>query len=277
MKTTLLIVLVVIAVLTAPAGWYLARQGLVPKPEDTVDPRLAEIAELQQKTKNLTIDLNVLTKRIIALEERGAGAEERVISSGEDTPPADALADSFAQVVLIANRREVNLGLTNSGSEFLMKLFGPPRDVLTDQCEEMTNPLLRDMIKLEDVGPVRVQMLAPAILSLRQVFKNVQIFEPELYARLSTAGSLCVRYVRGIPGAASTHAYGLSVDLNVDGMLDSLGDGRTQLGLILLADFFNKEGWYWGAGFSREDSMHFQVSKEKILQWKRQGLITTLQ
>ena len=81
-------------------------------------------------------------------------------------------------------------------------------------------------------------MIEPAILSLRQVFRNVKIFEPELYARINTAGSLCVRHIRGRPGSVSTHAYGLSVDLNIDGKLDTLGDGKTQLGLILLADFF---------------------------------------
>ena len=49
--------------------------------------------------------------------------------------------------------------------------------------------------------------------------------------------------------------------------------GKTQLGLTLLADFFNKEGWIWGAGFGREDSMHFEVSREKLLQWRRLGQI----
>ena len=116
-------------------------------------------------------------------------------------------------------------------------------------------------------------MLEPAIISLQQIFKNVQVFEPELYDRISTAGSLCVRLIRGSETSISTHAYGLSVDLNIDGQLDNLGDGKTQLGLTILAEFFKREGWYWGAGFSREDSMHFQVSREKIETWRRLGQI----
>jgi len=52
-----------------------------------------------------------------------------------------------------------------------------------------------------------------------------------------------------------------------------LGDGKTQLGLTILAEFFKREGWYWGAGFGREDSMHFQVSREKIETWRRLGQI----
>ncbi|MEM9851674.1 MAG: M15 family metallopeptidase, partial [Pseudomonadota bacterium] len=169
-----------------------------------------------------------------------------------------------------------NKGLTNSGSSYLIGLFGRPAENMNNQnCVPMTNPLLRDLVKTEDVGPIRVTMLEPAILSLRQVFRNVKIFEPELYKRIKTAGSLCVRLIRGSTTSVSTHAYGLSVDLNIDGVTDTLGDGKTQLGLVILADFFNKEGWYWGASFGREDSMHFQVSREKIDQWLRQGLIST--
>ena len=56
-------------------------------------------------------------------------------------------------------------------------------------------------------------------------------------------------------------------------MTDTLGDDRTQLGLILLSEFFQREGWYWGAGFGREDSMHFEVSREKVEQWRRLGLL----
>jgi hypothetical protein len=45
------------------------------------------------------------------------------------------------------------------------------------------------------------------------------------------------------------------------------------LGLTILADFFEAEGWIWGAGFGREDSMHFEVSREMIEQWRAEGKI----
>lgn len=181
--------------------------------------------------------------------------------------------DIYTQVVNIANRREVNEGLTNSSSSYLVGVFGPPREDLTQECQPMTNPILKDLVVTRDVGPIRVTMLEPAIISLQQVFKNVQVFEPELYDRISTAGSLCVRLIRDSETSISTHAYGLSVDLNIDGQLDTLGDSKTQLGLTILAELFKSEGWYWGAGFGREDSMHFQVSREKIETWRRLGQI----
>lgn len=275
MKTTVLIILAIITALTAPIGWFVAQMVTNGGGSTAMVAMRADLDELTQKTRDLTIDLNVLTQRVTAMENGGGGGgNEQTYADPEDDIPSDSLASSYAQIVQIADRREVNSGLRNSGSSYLVGLFGLPRPDLSENCQSMTNPLLKDMVKTENVGPIRVTMLEPALLSLRQVFRNVKIFEPELYGRISTAGSLCVRQIRGRPGTVSTHAYGLSVDLNIDGVLDTLGDSKTQLGLMLLADFFNKEGWYWGAGFSREDSMHFQVGKEKIEQWLRQGLIT---
>ena len=272
MKTTILIILAIIVALTAPLGWYFAQTMVSGEGSPAIVALRTQVEELSEKNRNLTIDMNALTQRVNSMESSGGGVVEQTYADPEETE-MDSLADSFAQTVLIADRREVNKGLSNSGSQYLTNLFGPPREDLTENCQPMTNPILSELVKTENVGPIRVTMIEPALLSLRQVFRNVKIFEPELYARINTAGSLCVRHIRGRPGSVSTHAYGLSVDLNIDGILDTLGDGKTQLGLILLADFFNKEGWYWGAGFGREDSMHFQVSKEKIDQWLRQDLI----
>ena len=261
-------ILLAIAIITAPAGWYLANMLFFTTNKFA---SAEDVAAMQEQLTALTIDFNNLQQQVVLIGERGAASQTTTYS--ETPEEADSLADIFAQVVLIADRRNVNEGLTNSSSSYLMGIFGPPRENLTQECQPMTNPILKDLVVTRDVGPVRVTMLEPAIVSLQQVFKNVQVFEPELYDRISTAGSLCVRLIRGSETSVSTHAYGLSVDLNIDGQLDTLGDSKTQLGLTILAEFFNKEGWYWGAGFGREDSMHFQVSREKIETWRRLGQI----
>jgi len=259
--------LISIAILTAPAGWYGAHLLLG---RDTAT--LADVEAVREELRSLTIDFNTLRQQVELLEQRGVSSNDTITFS--DTPAAsDTLQDSFAQVVLIADRQDVNEGMTAASPTYLTGLFGLPRPDLSQDCETMTNPVLADMLRTEDVGPIRVQMLEPAIISLRQVFKNVEIFEPELYARIVSPGSLCVRLIRGSETSVSTHSFGLSLDLNIDGVTDTLGDDRTQLGLILLSEFFQKEGWYWGAGFGREDSMHFEVSREKVEQWRRLGLL----
>ncbi|HWW76093.1 MAG TPA: peptidoglycan-binding protein, partial [Pyrinomonadaceae bacterium] len=45
----------------------------------------------------------------------------------------------------------------------------------------------------------------------------------------------------------------------------------TQRGLAAIAPIFNQHGWSWGAGFPREDSMHFELSDQKIRQLHAAG------
>ena len=84
---------------------------------------------------------------------------------------------------------------------------------------------------------------------------------------------LCARLIRGSTASISRHAFGVAIDLSVGGTIDAMGDGKTQFGLILLADYFQAEGWLWGAAFSREDSMHFEVSADLFERWLSEGLI----
>ncbi|MGV6849064.1 MAG: M15 family metallopeptidase [Marinibacterium sp.] len=235
-----------------------------------------EIEVLRGQMQKMQEAITALQRRIDTLEQRplsGLGDS----SYGGNAPPLNQgpndIIDAYAQVVLIANRRQVNRGLKVANPRFLEEFLGRPRETLSDDCEEMTNPDLKAMLKVEQVGPIRVAMLQPALDSLRRVFANVQSADPDLYARIQTAGALCVRQIRGTTGRTSTHSFGLAVDLNIDGQLDTLGDGKTQLGLTILADFFRDEGWVWGAGFGREDSMHFEVSRQKLEEWRSDGRI----
>ncbi|MCL5777325.1 M15 family metallopeptidase [Limibaculum sp. FT325] len=263
-------ILIALAILLAPLVWHLSG-ALFGEP--AAEP---EIVRLRAEIDEMKGDLKRLAERVDGLDSRTARALDPVdqgLAAAPNAEVSDSLRDAFAQVVLIANRRNSNDGLTPATPAFLEEMFGKPRDDLGDDCQPATNPKLTALLALEDVGPIKAHLIQPALISLRQIFANVQFYEPELYARIKSAGSLCVRTIRGAAEAASAHAYGLAVDINIDGYLDTLGDGKTQLGLTLLADFFKKEGWIWGAAFGREDSMHFEVSREKLEQWSRLGLI----
>ena len=234
------------------------------------------------------IEIEVLRAQIEALSAQIKQLEQRILENRAPTgtAPADGqdqseflndgpnnILDSYAQVVLIANRRNLNKGMKAASPSYLEGIFGKPRPDLTPDCQSMTNQRLAAKLKVAQVGPVRVQMQQPALDSLGRVFERIKAADPDLYDRIETSGSLCVRYIRGAPGRTSTHAFGLSLDLNVDGRLDTLGDGKTQLGLTILADFFRNEGWYWGAGFGREDSMHFEVSRDLVEKWIAEGAL----
>lgn len=266
-----------LSILAAPVAWQIAGT------EREAAPDASAFAAMQAEMQSLKQEIAALRAQVDGLDARTSiGITSRLrpvlpeapgLNRGAQLPRADGLRENFAQVVLIADRQSANEGLSVASPGFLRQTFGLPRSDLNDDCQGLTNPRLRDLIATETVGPIRARLLAPALASLRRVFAEVEAFEPALYDRIASSGSLCVRLIRGASGAASAHAYGLAVDLNIDGQLDNFADGRTQLGLILLADFFKKEGWIWGAGFSREDSMHFEVSREKIEEWRREGLL----
>ena len=269
--------LLALSIAATPVLWHFSQTYFAPPPPPPPQPTTFDASGLEAEIAELRREVDQLYARVDGLDARtslGLTAETRSEEPRTQAPAAsDSLKDSFAQVVLIADRRSANDGLTVATPSFLQQLIGLPREGLTDDCQSATNSKLKGLLVTEDVGPIKARMMRPALVSLRQVFANVQIFEPELYARIKSSGSLCVRRIRGSIRSASSHAYGLALDINIDGKLDTLADGKTQLGLILLADFFKKEGWIWGAGFSREDSMHFEVSREKLQQWRRLGEI----
>ncbi len=269
-----------VAIILAPVIWYVFPM-VVPLEENFEGPAIdsgarIEIEMLSQQLDDMREQVERLSLEV-SRSQNGAGIVPQDNSAaddyGFDRSSPNEIIDAYAQVVLIANRNKVNRELDLAGSSFLRETFGLPREDLTDECQSMTNPRLEELLVLEEVGPVRVRMLKPAVDSLRAVFENIQRADPDLYARINTAGSLCVRRIRGATSSASAHAYGLAVDLNIDGVLDTLGDGKTQLGLTILADFFREEGWVWGAAWGREDSMHFEVSRNKIEEWLEAGLI----
>lgn len=287
------IILVAIALLSVPLIWLALSPFLPERTARVSGPGIdsgarIEIEGLRQQIEGLEERLAIVTEQGARLEDALRQLSSRSGDAGiapVDLQPADPedapfgedgvndIADSYAQVVLIPERRSVNKGLKVGGPRFLEEFLGRPRATLSDRCESMDHPKLKSMLKVEKVGPIRVQMLQPALDSLTRIFQKVEAADPDLYARINTAGSLCVRQIRGTRGRTSTHSFGLAVDLNIDGKLDTLGDGKTQLGLIILSDFFIAEGWVWGAAYSREDSMHFEVSRQTLEAWRAEGKI----
>lgn len=236
-----------------------------------------EIELLRSQIDGMAEQIKALDKRIDTVVSNAQAATSTAPVEGDPavaefvTDGPNQIIDSYAQTVLIANRRQLNNGVRIASPTYLESVLGRPREVLSNNCEAMTNQRLASKLVTAQVGPIRVRMLQPAIDSLTRVFEKIRETDPDLYERINTAGALCVRQIRGTNQRTSTHSFGLSVDLNIDGKLDTLGDGKTQLGLTILADFFQEEGWYWGAGFTREDSMHFEVSRDMVEKWIAEG------
>ncbi|HXI26163.1 MAG TPA: peptidoglycan-binding protein [Pyrinomonadaceae bacterium] len=158
----------------------------------------------------------------------------------------------------------VNPGLSVAHQLTMKTLLGLPRENFGQDCRSITNPTLKALVTTANVGPFVVTGLAPAVESLKEVMDDIRQAEPEIFAALGSSGMLCARFVRGSTVSISNHSWGTAIDLNLNGVLDARGDGVVQVGMSRIAPIFNQNGWAWGAGFPKEDGMHFELSDEKI-------------
>lgn len=167
----------------------------------------------------------------------------------------------------------INPGVRSAKQQTMLTLLGNPRSSYDVDCQPVTDATLRNLIVLEDVGPFRVTGLKPAVDDLRKIFSSVKASNPELYSSLGTAGMLCCRLVRGTRiGSISNHSWGTAIDIKINDELDRRGDNKVLQGLVDLAPFFNRQGWFWGAGFGTEDGMHFEVGDERIREFHKAGI-----
>lgn len=170
----------------------------------------------------------------------------------------------FSQLVPVPPHGSYNTGLSACRPGTLRKFLGDPRETFDQQCRPVTNRVLKARMLTASVGPFRVTGLDVAVASLTRVMAAFRSADPAAYAAVGTAGMLCARFVRGSQKSVSNHAWGTAVDLTFDGEVDPRGDRKVQAGLLRVYRFFHAEGWYWGAGFSREDAMHFELADETV-------------
>ncbi|MGG7564835.1 M15 family metallopeptidase [Rhodovulum sp. DZ06] len=275
--------IIAVAIMWTPFMYEIARRSMGPEPAPAAAPApLADPAaedqmlRLQRQIDDLSIGIDGLLDRVDELERE---LERRGDAPAETPAVAEIPAAAVRYVALVRppERRTVNDTLDPSGHAWLEAFFGSPRvgRDYTQDCRPPDNPRLSANLELRDVGPFRVRMLKPALDSLERIFARLKEEEPDLYALLGSAGSLCGRLVRGSADRISGHAYGAALDVTIAGSLDDMGDAKTQLGLVLLHEYFREEGWYWGVAFRREDSMHFEVSRQTLEAWKAQGAFDT--
>lgn len=258
------VILLALAIVAAPLVWRLS----APLAPESAQLRTDDLVTLPARVRFLEEEIAALSDKLRALE-RDAGALEPDLL----LPPPDTDFGGLDEPMLLASRGDINAGRSLIPTAELVETFGMPAPELDQQCAEPTSPKLLSVLETRDVGPFRARMIRPALDSLERILDKVEAEHPRLYGLLKTYGGFCVRLVRGSEDSISRHAFGVALDVSIGGTLDEMGDGRTQFGLIILHDYFAEEGWFWGAAFSREDSMHFEISREVFAQWRAEGLL----
>src|SRR5262249_32400187 len=136
----------------------------------------------------------------------------------------------------------------------------------TDQCSPATGKIKSRIVSRVDVGPFKVSGLDIAVASLKAVLAEAEEQIPAVVAAVKNDGMFCVRHKRRNRNSFSNHSWGTAIDLFFGPNAVPQGTPKTQRGVLQLAPFFNKHGWFWGAGFSggSVDSMHFELAEEVI-------------
>lgn len=234
----------------------------------------AEIRDAQVEIERLSEDLALQASqpRMAAPAPMPEMSAATLGTIGDEEVGDHAGTAEMTEVMQLAKTR-FNQGVTQPGNRVMMEVLGPPRDSYGTDCQSVTQPRLKSLLETRQIGPIRVTMIKPALDSLERILAELQQNEPDIYNALGTAGAMCARLIRGSRTAVSNHSWGTAIDLKLEDKLDGFGDGGTQFGLLLLAELFNKEGWYWGATYSREDSMHFEVGVETLRKWQAEGRI----
>ncbi len=178
------------------------------------------------------------------------------------------LTEDLSKIVKLPPMDEINNGLSPLRAKTLTKHFGEPGKLTTD-CSDILNAKLKKETVTKNVGPFKVTGWAPAVNDLIEIFKRVQESQPEAHAQVRSAGMSCVRRIKN-PGSKSfsNHSWGTAIDLFFGADVDERNNKTTQLGLLRMAPIFNEFKWYWGAEFSVEDSMHFELSEERFAELK---------
>ncbi|KMK65223.1 M15 family metallopeptidase [Puniceibacterium sp. IMCC21224] len=235
-----------------------------------IDTLRSELRDAQSELKQLAEDVALAASSAPYVPSAGEIPVIAPVILGQDEGEELGGTEAMTEVMKLAKAR-FNKGITQPRNSVMLEVLGAPRDGKTVECSGVTQPRLKALLETRQVGPIRVTMLKPALESLERIVAKLKESEPDIHDALGTAGALCARLIRGSRSSWSNHSWGTAIDVKLQGRLDGFGDGGTQFGLLLLAELFNDEGWYWGATYNREDSMHFEVGVETLRKWQAEG------
>ncbi|MEP1929716.1 MAG: M15 family metallopeptidase [Paracoccaceae bacterium] len=265
------IVFAIVGVLlqTADVGTEL-RVGRV---EEQLQTSQVEQGRLDSEIRQLRTDISRLKDDMAVLAAQSDAGSAPIPSNNwtnEEQIGEHTDTEELTEEMQLAKTR-FNTGITQPRNRTMLDVLGHPRASYGTNCQPVTNAKLKALMETRQVGPIRVTMIKPALESLERIMARLQDSDPDIYAAVGTAGAICARLIRGSRSSVSNHSWGTAIDVKLEGKLDGFGDGGTQFGLLILAELFNEEGWFWGATYNREDSMHFEVGEETLRRWAAEG------
>lgn len=194
----------------------------------------------------------------------------------EFAPPAAPRATPTAAPAVVTNINyleevpldpSINGDLRSVNNRLMLASFGQPRGSYNQQCQPPSSPGFRALcafgVKI-DGFKWKVWGLKKAVASLKEVVADIKAEKPEIFDILDHLGMGCCRHQRGSRTAISNHSWGSAIDLTLNGVKDTRGNGVIQRGVLEIIPIWNRHLWYSGAVFRTEDAMHMEISRDWI-------------
>jgi hypothetical protein len=239
-------------------------------------PIIRHAAEVRSAAKELLLAVEQIVDGPMTAGTGGvmAAMAAAVTADGASRPDA---ARFFSERVDLTDLLPINSGLSSAQEQTMISLLGSPRMPLTTIGQnERASDLVKRNVVLQRMSPLfRLTGLKQAIADVATVLEKAFAQEPDLATVLSTEGMLSVRMRKPTDGSVSTHvsnhAWGTAVDFKVVGFDAPANTGSTVPRFIaILIPLFNDAGWFSGVGF--HDTMHFEVSEERIRELSSEGV-----
>jgi hypothetical protein len=168
-------------------------------------------------------------------------------------------------IVDIPPANTFNQNLSSATEATMLRVFGVP-GAKTKDCSPATGAFKQRVVTRVDVGPFKVSGLDIAVTRLKAAFDEAEEQIPDVIAAVKNDGMLCVRHKRTNPNSFSNHSWGTAIDLFFGNDAVPQGVRKTHRGCLQLVPFMNKQGFFWGGGFSGNsvDSMHFELAEQIV-------------
>lgn len=225
-------------------------------------PIINHAAEVRSASKELLLAVERIIDAPTAEASEGVVQPMAAVVMGDGRSRAD-VARHYMQRVDLATLLPINKNLSSAQEETMISLLGSPRMALTTVGQnERASDLVKRNLVTERMSPLfRLHGLEPAIADLKAVLAQAFAAEPDLESVLSTEGMLSVRMRKP--------TWGTAVDFKIVGFQAPANTRQIVPRFIaILIPLFNAAGWYSGVGF--RDSMHFEVSEERIRKWSNE-------
>jgi lysozyme family protein len=198
-------------------------------------------------------------------------------TSNLSTMTQSELIEYYSEMIPLADILPINEDMSPAQETTMISLLGSPKMPLTttDQPERASKLVKELKVTTSVAKHVTVTGVGSVLKILEEILKEVFQVEPHLEKVLSTEGMLNVRYRKPTSGKPSTkisnHAWGTAIDFKLLGK-NAPGNTKHKVPrfVSVMVPYFNSNGWYSGIGF--RDSMHFEVSDDKIRAYSKDGL-----